>query len=525
MPWKSCCPEHDTPFDMAWSLWTGNPASFIAIGARDSFKTLTLAGSESMDIIHNACGVVHIGAIESQALKCYSYVKRNMRKFSDMLAKPPLLSRTDVINGGHLEIIPCTINRVNSPHEPKVRFDEVELADPVSYEEAKFIASSDEKGNAASICYTTTRKFSYGLAQKEVESAIKAMKRVLLWCYKDVTERCSDDRSGKDVKGVYVNLKTLEWSKKYNGNKEFKEFEVRNKCLDCKILPTCRGDLKRANGIKSIDDVIIKFENSSLDYWLAQAECKRPSKSGLMIWNFDSDVNGKKIDWNIFMDDKGNFNRARYFMVWGKDWGWNPDATLVAIIDKHTDFIYIIKEFRHSQKTTPDIAVELVKWIKSTPFGFPEDIQCDKSEPGLIAILKANGLDMAAGVEESDVEAGCDLINYLCKTPTGRALLFIDNVLCPTTIWEMEVGYIRANDPKTNKPSQKPRDKFNHFVDCLRYIVYKYMQKYLAAAGEYTNTTSLEFKDELGIAVPNSFGGLGEEDMELYQALLLNSDR
>ena len=271
---------------MAWALWTGKPSSFIAIGARDSYKTLTLAGSETMDIVHNACGVVHIGAIESQALKCYSYVKRNLKDFEDLYDRPPLMSRTDLRNGGHLEILPCTINRVNSPHEPKVRFDEVELADPVSYNEAKFIAASDEQGNEASICYTTTRKFAYGLAQQEIDTAIKTGKKVMLWCYKDVTERCPDERSGTQPCEAWVNLKTLHCTRK----KETKEqtcFMVFNKCWDCKILPTCRGDLKRANGIKSIQDVILKYENASIDYWLSQMECLRHSRKGLMIHAFN----------------------------------------------------------------------------------------------------------------------------------------------------------------------------------------------------------------------------------------------
>lgn len=528
VPWKTCCPSHDSPFDMLWQLWTGNPASFIAIGARDSYKTLTLAVSETLDLIFNGCGVVHIGAIESQALKCYSYVKKFLRGYGDMLVKDPLMSRTELNNGGHLEIIPCTINRVNSPHEPKVRFDEVELADPVSYNEAKFIAASDERGNQASICYTTTRKFAYGLAQKEIENAIRSHQRVLLWCYKDVTQRCSDERSGVVPVDIYVDLRELKWGRKQE-QKEWEHFVVRDGCLKCPIIATCRGDLKRANGIKLIDDVILKFQNATPDYWLAQSECKRPLRKGLMIHRFNPDVNEVVIDWNIFFDREGCFNRERFFMVMGKDWGWNPDATVVCIIDKHTDRVYVIKEFSISQKTTPDVAREIRKWCKGTPFGMPLDMQCDRSEPGLISTMQGHGFAMAQAVDETDIEGGCDLINYLCQPAHGGTpMLYVDKVLCPHLLWEIKQGYIRANDPRTNEPGDKPKDKDNHFVDALRYAVWKYMRKYLEAAGGYANLHDTFLQDqELSSQITEqlySEGGGISNERELEMLKLLVAD-
>lgn len=526
IPWQASCPEHDTPFDMAWALWTGKPSSFIAIGARDSYKTLTLAGSETMDIVHNACGVVHIGAIESQALKCYSYVKRNLRGFEYLFDKPPLMSRTDLINGGHLEILPCTINRVNSPHEPKVRFDEVELADRVAYNEAKFIAASDEHGNEASIVYTTTRKYAYGLAQEQIDAAIKAKQKVMLWCYKDVTERCPDERSGTEPVEVWVDLKTLQWTRK-KSSKEQTPFKVFNKCLDCKIVATCRGDLKKANGIKKIQDVILKYENASTDYWLSQMECLRPSRKGLMIHGYNPDVNSKKLDWSIFLRDDGSFNSERFLYVWGKDWGWNPDATVLCMIDTHTDVVYVIKEFSLKMKTTEMVCQELMEWCRKTPFGLPTDIQCDRSEPGLIATMQSHGFHMAVAVDETDIEGGCDLLNFLSSPTSGRPMLYVDPVLCPSLVWEITVGYIRATDPKTLEPGDKPRDKDNHFVDALRYATWKYMRKYMQAAGSYNGLVLLGSQPDapsLSESGLTGRGGIGEDEMEMLSYLLLNSD-
>ncbi len=512
---------------MAWALWTGKPSSFIAIGARDSYKTLTLAGSETMDIVHNACGVVHIGAIESQALKCYSYVKRNLKDFEDLYDRPPLMSRTDLRNGGHLEILPCTINRVNSPHEPKVRFDEVELADPVSYNEAKFIAASDEQGNEASICYTTTRKFAYGLAQQEIDTAIKTGKKVMLWCYKDVTERCPDERSGTQPCEAWVDLKTLHCTRKRE-TKEQTCFMVFTKCWDCKILPTCRGDLKRANGIKSIQDIILKYENASIDYWLSQMECLRPSRKGLMIHAFNPDINSIKIDWKIFMRDDGTFNSDRFLYVWGKDWGWNPDATILCMIDTHRDCVYVIKEFAEKMKTTEQVCEELKEWCRKTPFGMPLDIQCDRAEPGLITTMQNHGFPMAQAVDETDIEGGCDLINFLCSPANKNPMMYVDKILCPSLTWEITIGYTRQTDKKTNEPGDKPRDKDNHFVDALRYAVWKYMRKYMQAAGSYNGLALLgQGQQDFALAASglSGRGAIGDDEMELLSYLLLNSDK
>jgi hypothetical protein len=527
VPWQWCCVGHDTPFDMLWSLWIGKPSSFIAIGARDSYKTLTLAASETLDIIHKGCGVVHIGAIESQALKCYSYVKKNLSMFEDLFAKPPLMSRTDLNNGGHLEIIPCTINRVNSPHEPKVRFDEVELADPVSYNEAKFIAASDERGNEASICYTTTRKFAYGLAQQEVEAAVRAGRRVYIWCYKDVAERCTDERSGTHDVSIWINRLTLQVSRR--PAKDMQEYIVKDKCLDCKLVASCRGDLKNSNGIKSIDDLILKMENSSVDYWLSQMECLRPSRKGLMIYNFNPDINAVRIDWNMFLTPSGEFNRERFIYAWGKDWGWNPDATVLCMIDKHRDCIYVIKEFSIKGKIVEQVALELHEFCRRTPFGYPEDIQCDKSEPGLIATLQGAGFAMASAVEESDIEGGCNLLNYLSQPPTSAPMLYVDRVNCPMLIWELTVGYIRATDPRSNEPGDAPRDKNNHFIDALRYVVWRYLRKYMVASGCYTNIGDAGSRDEIrkeirAVSGIDDRGVFGDDELASLAYLLLKSD-
>jgi hypothetical protein len=320
---------------------------------------------------------------------------------------------------------------------------------------------------------------------------------------------------------VYINKKTFEWSMTKTQN-DMEHYIVYNKCVKCTILPTCRGDLKNAHGITPIEDIKIRFAASTPDFWIAQGECEKPVRRGMMVYNFSEACVESKIDWSIFMNRYGVFDRSRFMLVAGKDFNYSPDATLLCVIDRQTDDIYVIKEFRMDLKTMPTICSEILEWCAANPFGVPEDIQCDKSEPGLIATMKASGLGMAQAVEDSDVEGGIDLINYLCKPRIRPPMVHIDKRLCPTFVWELQDGYKRKIDPKTGEPGEDPDARNNHFVDCFRYVVWKYMQKYAQAyetiIGNNSFTSAIsEAKKALGGA---ERGGIDEDELAKLAVLL-----
>lgn len=483
LPHKPCCQGHSTPFHMIWYLYNRTYSEFAALGSRASLKTLGFAISETLDLIFDKGGVVHIGAIDKQAQRCYSYVKKFLLPHYEDLVQDTLMIRTTMINGNTLEVIPCTTNQVNGPHEAKVRFDEVELANPLAYTEAKGIPTSNHHtGEPPSICYTSTRKYVGGLFGKELERLRGQGKPVITFCYKDVSIKCPDSRSGKKPATVYVDRNTFQFSD-HKKTKEMEPFQVFNKCLECPLVPTCIGDLKRSEGIVPIEDAILRFTSSTPEFWIAQGECRKPMKRGLMIYAF-SEANKMKVDWGMFLDKRGNFDQKRWLFVGGKDFNWRPDATLFAMIDRISDDIYFFKEFNKQQMTIPLICREITEWCQNTPFGLPEDIQCDKSEPGLIETMRACKLP-ANAVEESDVEGGVDLLNYLCQPRVRAPMLHVDPQLCPTFVWEMEEGYKRKIDPRTGEPGDDPLEKDNHFVDSARYVVWKYLRQYSQPYGQY----------------------------------------
>ena len=523
MPHKACCPNHQTPFDMVWCLYKNIYSEFAVLGSRASFKTLSLAVSEALDLIFGDSSIIHIGAIDKQAQKCYSYVKKFLIPMFVDMVRESLMIRTVLNNGNVLEIIPCTLQQVNGPHESKVRWDEVEIAQKLAYEESKGIPVSNSRtGEPPSIVYTSTRKFVSGLFGGELKRLRRQGKPVLTFCYKDVTRRCEDSRSGKVPAVVFVNKETFQWSKTQL-NKDMHPFMVFDKCFNCSLIATCTGDLKRSNGIIPINDAETRFGSATPEFWIAQGECRRPMRKGLMIYNFDEQLNVAKIDWKMFLDRGGRFDEDNWYFVAGKDFNYNPDATLLAMINKNSDKIYFIKEFNFSMKTLPDITREIVNWCTSTPFGLPIDIQCDKSEPGLIATMKAFGLEAAMAVEESDVEGGCDLLNYLCRPPNKEPLFYVDSVLCPTFVWELSAGYIRKLDPKTNEPGDEPLAKNNHYVDCARYICWKYLRKYARAYGVYdgeTQANALKINESMSRSLDQDIR-VGRQDPAVYSHILM----
>ena len=485
MPYQACCPSHHTPFHMVWYLYSNLYSEFAALGSRSSFKTLGLAIFELLALHFGRSSIVHIGAIEKQSQRCYSYVKGFLQEnYKDCLDGDPLAIRTTMTNGNRLEVFSCTINQVNGPHESIVLYDEVELANPIAYNESKGIAVSNYKNGAPpSICYTSTRKFVGGLFGQEMKRLQAQGKPVITFCYKDVTARCADSRSGVTPVAVYVNRDTFKWSLRQEST-EYKPFMVYDGCLTCPLLPTCVGDLKRSSGITPIADAILRFTSSTPEFWISQGECRQPMRKGLMIYNFEEALSAHKIDYGMFLDKQGHFDKKRWLFVGGKDFNFTPDATLLAMIDRQNDHIYFIKEFEFNQKTLPTISQEILKWLLDHLFGMPEDIQADKSEPGLIETMRSFGLTMTNACAESDVEGGVDLLNYLCRPMAGPTMLHVDPDLCPNFIKEMREGYKRKLGPD-GEPTDTPDAKNNHYVDCARYICWKWLRKYAEAYGAY----------------------------------------
>lgn len=268
--------------------------NILGVGSRGGYKTLGFAVSEAIGI---AAGeqIAHIGAIQAQAHRCYTYVRRMARKepFSRVVVggKTPMRGTTTT-TGGSLEVLWATRNQLNSPHVPTVRFDEIELADPEIAAEALGILS-DAPGLEPSLAEISSLKFAAGVVAQKVASAAEDGRTVYTWCYKEVSEPCPDERSGVEPVTVWVDRDALdaltpdEHRRMAATEREMYEpVEVFDGCLRCPLLATCRGDLKRARGTQSIDGTILKFRQASRAFWIMQMESRLTTVEGAVFSSF-----------------------------------------------------------------------------------------------------------------------------------------------------------------------------------------------------------------------------------------------
>lgn len=142
IPREAICHDHVSPFQAIADVYFSRILDTVLIGPRGGGKTLALAIIDHLLVAHFGIEIANVGAIEEQAKKCYSYFEKFclLPQFRNALVKPPMLSKTYLKNGGFLEIMPGTMNRVNSPHPNRAHLDEIELMDPKIIEEAKCLA-------------------------------------------------------------------------------------------------------------------------------------------------------------------------------------------------------------------------------------------------------------------------------------------------------------------------------------------------------------------------------------------------
>jgi len=141
-----------------------------------------------------------VGAIESQAKKAYSYIKKWAKQYSD--CKSSFMSQTEFVNGSIIQILSGTINGMNSPHPALAVLDEFELTTPEKYTEFENILHSSPDYDAVEIL-TTSIKYPNGMAVKTMEDAGYAFKqegvvqivqnptrKLYLWTTLDTAEPC-----------------------------------------------------------------------------------------------------------------------------------------------------------------------------------------------------------------------------------------------------------------------------------------------------------------------------------------------
>lgn len=283
------CPEHSTPGEFISDVFFEKSGLILAIANRGGYKTLLVGIVNVLEMWFKKAGIIHAGAIEAQANKGYGYVRHfALKVFGDRLRQAPMMSKTEFLDGGHIEVFPMTVNKMAGPHEPKLRRDETDLAKPEGLEQSKGIPTEVD-GVKINVVDISSRYYGYGNVQKMIDTAEEDGRAVHIWCYKETTQGCPDERSGTRPAQAYIDREALhavkpeEWSR-FNPNEQqnYQSYRVFDGCLSCPILATCCGDLKRAKGNQKIDEMVIKFQDAAAETWIAQYESRRAFNEGII---------------------------------------------------------------------------------------------------------------------------------------------------------------------------------------------------------------------------------------------------
>ncbi len=532
-----------SPMELVWELYHAAKENLpgysevLAYAARDSFKTFSAAIFEVLCIILLERSVAHMAAIEPQAKKSQQYLKKHINRpyIRDYVssknertveitrfchsttgqnltkAEFEALPVADKDNykeiKNYVQIIICTIQGANSEHVPIMIVDEVDVVEnPDAYEEAKMIPAPIE-GKMPITLYTSTRKYSWGLVQKEIDNQAESGLIIRHWNLIDVTHRCPESRHRPDLPKVnlfyspdtlrritYDDYKLLdpEEQKKYHAAEGF--YGCLNNCrifAACQgrlaLLPPCKkcGDEGMCPGFpKPVEHTQNVFRKTTLEKAKAQLLCWKPSSEGLIYPNFSRDIHMKtaaqmaeiidgeerevsfsKADLIALLKDRG----ARF--VAGIDHGFSHNFVVIvgAIIGGRLFIIDVFSqaELEISQKV--EICRDKVKAI------YDPDVWADTEAPGDNKTLKREAkLKIKEWVKaKGSVVDGISIIRWLLMPAMGRpdeAKLFLlrGDDGCELLGTRM-TNYHWLTDA-AGRLTQDPDDEEDDELDALRYI-------------------------------------------------------
>lgn len=479
--------------------------SMVVYSARECYKTLSMSCFEFVVMCHFGVTVSHMAAIKNQSEKAVSYVStylRKCRKFIEYLgrnidsaAKSHIkITETDG-DESYLKVIVCTMAGANGDHTLIFCADELDVVQyPHAFEEAKLIPGPD-RGRMPLTIFTSTRKFSFGLMQKEIDMAIKNERPVLHWNIIDVTEKCLPDRHkpnepkieryiSKSLPLKQITIKQFEELKEEDRGK-FELIEAYAGCAECPLLPVCKSRLasrpdQDIGGLyKSIDHVINTFKSTNPDIAEAQLMCWKPGSVGVIYGRFSDCENTMTLEeaWQNFTGEEApagltlndlidQLHRHEIPFYVSGDWGYRHNYALVASAVMPNGEWWIFETFAMSELEFED----QLKYAKIFRDKYkPRRWFMDPAYPGSLKTFTKNGMPCKDFTK--DVMFGIESVRGQIVNSTGRRRMkVIKDSDCSNDILIQGFKMHHFMTDAQGRITQKPDDEeFADVMDALRY--------------------------------------------------------
>lgn len=431
----------DAPFAyLAHSFFeTDGPRDCVVWANRGGGKTFLGAVATMLDLVFKPGIEVRIlgGSLDQS--------QRMQRHLRTLFERPALAELVDgkiterrvrLVNGSLCETLAQSHTSVRGCRVQKLRCDEVELFDPDIWAAAQLVTKSKRCGDVfvrgCVEAFSTMHK-PHGLMARVVEEAQRGegARRLFRWGVIDALERCASERP----------------------------------CETCDLLAECGGRAKSARGFITVDDAIALKRRSSEEAWRSEMLCERPSRSDLVLPEFDRGV-------HVIGGSRGNDGRdvrSTEFLVCGMDFGFRAptvvvwahvdEAGVVRVIDERCERNVVLDEHI---RAIVESSLGMPRWVGIDPAGRQRSEQTGISAATAMRKAGLTVRDRRLGVME-----GVSMIRARLAPATGGPTLFIHE-RCVNLIESLERYHFPPDRPDASEPV---KDGSDHAVDALRYLM------------------------------------------------------
>jgi hypothetical protein len=474
MPMGHIDPDsNSSPIEAMWEIYSAikenkgeTSPGFIMLSAREGYKTLSASILEVLMIIHFQLTIAHMAAIKDQSAKSVKYINYFFSKIEPLLTvagwenksqnKTMIEWKSPEGEDVYIQIVVATMSGANSAHTNVMFIDEIDVVkDPQAYEEAKLIPGYS-KGIHPITVKLSTRKFAFGLMQKEIDAAPETGDKILRWNILDVAERCPISRHKPELPKVDLyaaknlplrQLSVKEFEELPEIQKEKWEFvkDAYAGCADCKLFSVCRTRLAQRpeNDVKGlykpIGAVINTIKKVDPDRGEAQLMCWKPSTKGMVYPRFENVINKGNVitvehAWETLVGEGIHkteipdidlilkMQQLGISFYAGVDWGYTHDFVIVIFAMLPNGEVWIVDCYSMPGLEFSD-CLEIAKTYRDK-----YNVQkwyCDQAQPAHIKSFNKN--HMKSPDFTKDVMGGIEAIRSKIVDGHGRRWLKVLN--------------------------------------------------------------------------------------------------
>lgn len=451
LPHVAVCPDHYSPLEIAWLIFSESVEDVLIVANRGGGKTILLAAyAFSYALTHPESEICVLAGSEGQSTILLNYIKTMFLPRLSKILPYSIATQTKVSaeriafpNGSVIFMRAATLKGTNAPHPHKVIFDEVECFDDwtIVQEGLNMAFTDTQRGYKAQNIFASSRKFRFGILQKLIDMSETIGLKVMGWCVFESMQQCPTCPMGEQC----------ELTKRADG---------------LSFAQLCRGRGKYSSGFIPIEHVLGEFKKLDPQVFDSQWLGLRPPPIGLVFPNFDRTlhvINGWV--WN-----------ADFPTYAGVDFGFQ-DPTVALLVQMVGDRMIIFHESVFRQKPLTEV---LPYWKSLNDQYKVRTWFCDPSRPDLIAMMRQAGLN-AYPADRVDKHQRIEFIRARLRKDSPALLI---NSTCTLTIEQFE-SYHYEVDKRTGEPTDRLKDGNDDTIDALSYLVVGFGKGGLAYASLY----------------------------------------